>query len=589
MSEEARLQTHPQTRFISVLLFLLIVLSALAVAQPQPKVQPVKLPDTVLGRRLDEFVTRAQAFGFTGGVLLSRNGRVVFEKGCGLADRSRHIPVTAETAFDIGSNTKDFTKMAILQLADQGKVRLDDPIARYFPGVPPDKTSITISQLMNHTAGLPLYSGPDDEVVTRDEFLKRLFAAKLISEPGKEENYSNPGYSLLAAVIEKATGQSYEQYVSEHIFKPAGMAETGYALPKWKPGQLVHSYSEGQDLGSTFDYPHAPDGPYWNLRGNGGTLATLADMYKFHLALAGDKLLGKESRDRLFSQTSPIVLVGGNGIHYFVYHRDPDAGLAVLVASTDAGMRAMDMDRALVAIAEGRDVDLPPKVTPLAPGGIDQFAGVYALPSGAKFTIAALKDRLAVVAYGQEATSLLAGVGPEAAAEAERLNARALAIAGASSRGDYGPLAEAFGGRMPPGELKARNDSVRQQREKRLGAFKGIKVLGTVPGQGPRGRRTTMGPAESTTIVEFEHERGSAYSRFLWGEGGLVGVRAFEAPPATEFLPVSTTEFASYSLASGAGTRISFTVDSSGRATGLSFGSGDKRVSADRVRQARAR
>jgi CubicO group peptidase (beta-lactamase class C family) len=543
------------------------------------------LPANKLRVYLDEFVSRAEGFGFAGGVLFAKDGEVVLERGCGLADRARGIPVSSGTAFDIGSNTKDFTKMAVLQLADAGKLKLDDPLAKFFDGVPPDKAAITVAQLMNHTAGFPLYSGPDDEVLTRDDFLKRILAAKLVAEPGREENYSNPGYSLLAAIIEKVTGGSWERYASEHIFKPAGMTETGYALPKWKPGQIAHAYQDGRDTGSTFDYPHAADGPYWNLRGNGGTLSTLGDMYKFHLALAGEKLLKKESKEKLFPQSAPVALVGGNGVHFFIYHRDPAAGLAVLVASTDAAMRAMDMDRALAAIARGGEIALPPAVVNLVPEAVDKLAGTYELPSGGKFTITSLKDRLAVVADGQEATGLLAGLGPEGAAVAEAFNARALAIADASARGDYGPLAEAFGGRVDPGELKARNEKIRQEREARLGAFKGVRVMGTVPATQPRGPRRTMAPGETVTVVALEYERGTAYARLVWGEEGLVGRDPdLSAPPATEFRPVSETGFASYSLAAGSGNEIRFELGPDGQVAGLSFGEGALRAIARLIR-----
>lgn len=551
---------------------------------PPPPPPPAPLPDEKLRPLLDEFVKRAEAFGFTGSVLVSRGGKVLLDRGCGLADRARGIPVTASTAFDIGSNTKDFTKMVILQLADAGKLRLADPLSKYFDGVPPDKAAITIAQLLIHTAGLPLYSGRDDEVLTRDDFLKRIFAAKLIAEPGREENYSNPGYSLLAAIIEKVTGGPYEQYVSAHILEPAGMTETGYALPKWKPGQIAHAYSEGEDTGSTFDYPHAADGPYWNLRGNGGTLATLADMYKFHLALAGDKLLGQASKERLFPQAEPVVLVGGNGVHFFCYHRDPAAGLAILVASTDASMTAMDMDRALAAIATGRPFVLPPEVVKPAAGALDRFAGTYTLPSGGKFTVASLKDRLTIVADGQDATSLLAGVGPESAAEAERLNAAAAALAEASARGDSAPLAAAFGGRVSHDVLKARVEKMRQEREARLGAFKGVRVLGSVPAAAPPGPRRTMEPGESVTVVALEYERGTVYTRFVWGGEGLVGRDPdLPAPPATEFRAVSASRFASYSLATGSGNEVGFEIDPPGRVTGLSFGIGAMRTIAKRV------
>ncbi len=549
---------------------------------PPPPPPPAPPSDEKFRAFADEFLTRAQAFGFTGGVLVSRHGKVVLERSCGLADRAGNVPITASTAFDIGSNTKDFTKMAVLQLADAGKLRLDDPIAKYLDGVPPDKSAITVAMLMGHTAGFPMYSGPDEEAVTRADFLKRILAAPLIAEPGRDENYSNPGYSLLAAIIEKVTGGSWEEYVAANILKPAGMTETGYALPKWKPGRIAHAYRAGRDTGSTFDYPHAPDGPYWNLRGNGGTLSTLGDMYKFHLALAGDKLLKKESKERLFPQAEPVVLVGGNGVHFFCYHREPSAGLAILVASTDESATAMDMDRALAAIALGRPVALPPEV--VAPVALDRFAGTYALPSGAKFIVASLKDRLAIFADGQDATGLLAGLGPESAAEAGRLNAAAAALAEATARGDSGPLAAAFGGRVKPAEIKARVEKMRQERESRLGAFKGVRVLGSVPAPPPAGPRRRVEPGESVSVVALEYERGTAYTRFVWVGEGLVG-RDPDLPalPATEFRPVSASRFASYNLAAGSGTELGFELDDAGRVTGLSFGTDAMRTIAKRV------
>ena len=557
-----------------------------APAPPQGQLPPPPAPpsDEKFRAFADEFLTRAQAFGFTGGVLVSRQGKVLLERGCGLADRARGVPIAASTAFDIGSNTKDFTKMAVLQLADAGRLRLDDPIAKYLDGVPPDKSAVTVAMLVDHTAGFPLYSGPDDEAVTRADFLKRILAAPLIAEPGRAQNYSNPGYSLLAAIIEKVTGGSWEEYVAAHILKPAGMTETGYALPKWKPGQVAHAYEDGRDTGSTLDYPHAADGPYWNLRGNGGTLATLGDMYKFHLALAGETLLKKESKERLFPQSQPVVLVGGNGVHFFSYHRDPDAGLAILVASTDASATAMDMDRALAAIALGRPVALPPEVIKPAAGALDKFAGTYTLPSGAKFTVASLKDRLSIAADGQEATSLLAGIGPEWAAEAERLNAASASLAEAIARGDSAPLAAAFGGRASPGEIKARVEKMRQEREARLGAFKGVRVLGSVPAGAPPGPRRTMEPAESATVVALEYERGTAYTRFAWSGEGLIGRDPdLKAAPATAFRPVSASRFASYNLAAGSGTEVGFELDGAGRVTGLSFGTDAMRTIAKRA------
>lgn len=455
--------------------------------------------------------------------------------------------------------------------------------------MPPDKAGITIGQLLEHTAGLKLYSGPDEEAVSRDEFLKRMFESQLVAKPGTEMKYSNPGYSLLAAVIEKISGQSYEAFVNEHIFKPAGMSQTGYVLPKWKPGQIAHSYSGGQDRGSTFDYPHAPEGPYWNLRGNGGTLSTLGDMYRFYLALEGDALLSQESKARLFPQDKPLTLVGGDGIHYFVYYREPALGLAVFIASTDAGMRAMDLERTIVPIVKGRDVPPPPRVVKLAPGVSAKYAGGYRLTSGARLIVTVDGDGLALVSEGQEAISLLMGDGPDATARLQELNARSMAIVDAAAKGDYGPLSKALGPQLPLPleEIQKREDTVRKQRTEAFGALQGTYVLGTVLQAASRGPRTTMSPVDATTIIRYDFERGSAYTLFMWGGGSLVGIRPQPAPPAIAFLPQSQTTFASYDLSTGRTSEIGFSLDPAGRVTGLKILSSPNPVEAKRAGEPR--
>ncbi len=255
--------------------------------------------------KIADFLANLEPYGFSGGVLVAKNSEIVVSRGLGFADREHKIPCTEDTAFDIGSNTKDFTKIAILQLAERGKLKLSDTVGQYFPPAPPDKAPITIEQVMTHTAGFPEYTGDDTEMISRDEMLARLFNRPLISTPGQEMNYSNPGYSLLAAIVEKISGDSYEKFVYLNIFKPAGMEHTGYVRPEWKSGQIAHAYENSHDQGSTLDYPHLPDGPTWNLRGNGGTLSTLPDMYRFHLALEGNLLLSDASKVKLFPQDRP--------------------------------------------------------------------------------------------------------------------------------------------------------------------------------------------------------------------------------------------------------------------------------------------
>ena len=223
---------------------------------------------------LNEYGERIAKLGFTGAAMAAKGEKILFERGFGMADRAEKIPNTGETVFNIGSNTKDFTAVAILQMEAAGKLSLEDSITKYFKDVPQDKAEITILELLKHTAGMEEYSGPggagDYEPVLRDEFLKRELNSKLISKPGDEKNYSNAGYSLLAAIIELISGKSYDAYVDENIFQPLQMTHTGFVIPHWKPDEIAHGYQDGEDWGTVPGHPHAADGAYWNLRGNGG-------------------------------------------------------------------------------------------------------------------------------------------------------------------------------------------------------------------------------------------------------------------------------------------------------------------------------
>ena len=528
-------------------IFVLSALSLLNSAAAQNPATPAR------PAQIDEYLSRLVGFGFSGGVLVARDGQVLIEKGYGAADRKRNLPITKETAFDIGSNTKDFTKMAILQLAEKKKLSLDDAITRFFEQVPEDKAAITVSQLVDHTAGLGMYSGRDEEKVTREEFLRRVLSAPLISAPGKQESYSNPGYGLLAAIVEKVSGQSYEQYLDEHIFKPAGMMTTGYLIPRWQDGQLAHSYSNGEDRGSTFDVPHLSDGISWSLRGAGGTLSTLGDMYRFHLALEGERLLSKSFKARLFSMDSAMSLVGGNGVHYFVYLREPADRVAILIASTDAGLRATEIDRNILSLVKGKDVALPPPTAKLDPVLAAKLAGSYKLPSGAELNVAVRGDHLFVSSANQEGFTLLAGARRGTPEQMNRMSTQVMAMLEASAKGDHALLHKAFDGAIPFEKFKQRQEALWQRRKEQFGQFKGLTILGTVPGQG-----------KYVTTARLEFERGVDYAQFMWGGGVLRGILPSSPAPGTRFFPQSATEFVNFEPMSGESTRLSFKPDEKG-------------------------
>jgi len=169
-----------------------------------------------LGDKLDVHLKRATSDGFAGAVLVVKDGQVILSKGYVMANRERKIPVTVDTVFDIGSLVKQFTAAAILKLEMNGKLRVTDPISKYFKNVPPDKATMTIHHLLTHTAGFDAAIGGDYEVISRDEYIKRAFNAKLVSAPGKKYKYSNVGRRLL--LIDRLL--LYPKRLTQALFTP---------------------------------------------------------------------------------------------------------------------------------------------------------------------------------------------------------------------------------------------------------------------------------------------------------------------------------------------------------------------------------
>ena len=317
----------------------LLALTTACAAQPSIN-SDAQLVSSPLGARLDSVLSKAATEGFSGVALVEKNGDIVLRKGYGMANRARGIPMSASTVVQIGSNTKDFTAVAILQLMELGKLSLDDSIGKYFRSVPPDKQAVTIRQLLNHRAGFPQHIGSDFDSVTREDEIRKALATPLKFPPGQGRGYSNTGYSLLGAIIEQVSGKSYDEYVRDEILVPAGLRETGFLLPRFDMRRLAHGYSADEDRGTMLSKPHASDGPNWNLRANGGMLSTVSDMHRFYTVLAGDKLLKPATRDLMFPPGDPVMLAGSDLVNYFLFNREPQAGVTIILASNNASLNA---------------------------------------------------------------------------------------------------------------------------------------------------------------------------------------------------------------------------------------------------------
>ena len=251
----------------------------------------------------------------SGTLVAARDGKMLHCQGFGLADRERRVAAGCDTVYDTMSMTKQFTAAAILKLEMMGRLRVSDPITNHIAPVPKDKREITVHHLLTHTSGLIEALGGDYEPVSRTRMLARALQSRLRSHPGDEYHYSNAGYSVLAAIVEEVSGMGYEEFLAKHLFAPAGMTQTGYVLPKWRPGQVAVEYdARGRPHGRPFQHRWADTGPYWNLRGNGGLLSTARDMFRWHVALRRGKVLSRSARKKLF--TAHVPEEPGGGSHY---------------------------------------------------------------------------------------------------------------------------------------------------------------------------------------------------------------------------------------------------------------------------------
>jgi CubicO group peptidase (beta-lactamase class C family) len=277
----------------------LVVLLGIAACSPAPPEEP---RDSV-----PDFLARTVPEGPSGTLIAARGDRIVHCAGFGTADREARIAATCDTVYDVMSITKQFTAAAVLKLEMLGRLRVTDPIGTHVGPVPADKREITLHHLLTHTAGLPEGVGDDYEAVSREAMLRAALASRLVSAPGAEFHYSNAGYSVLAAIIEEVSGLGYEQFLAAHLFTPAGMTSTGYRLPRWERHQVAVEYdAEGESRGRPDEHPWAADGPYWNLRGNGGMLSTARDMFRWHRALATDAVLSASAREALFAPHAQV-------------------------------------------------------------------------------------------------------------------------------------------------------------------------------------------------------------------------------------------------------------------------------------------
>jgi D-alanyl-D-alanine carboxypeptidase len=258
------------------------------------------------------------AVQFSGTALVAHNGKTVFEQAYGLADRARKTPNHLDTQFRIGSMNKMFTAVAIMQLVQSGKIQLTDPLSKFLPDYANKDLAakVTIHHLLTHTGGTGDFFGPEFdahrlELKTLNDYLKLYEKRPLQFEPGSKWEYSNFGFLLLGVVIEKVTGQSYYDYLREHVFKPAGMTSTDSAPENETVARRSIGYMKENPDSSWM--PNTDTLPYRGTSAGGG-YSTVGDLMRFALAVENSKLLDAEHTKLLL--TGKVDRPGGGKYAY---------------------------------------------------------------------------------------------------------------------------------------------------------------------------------------------------------------------------------------------------------------------------------
>ena len=363
-------------------------------------------------------------------VIVVKDGKKVLRKAYGAANLDTKILLTPGTVLRLGSITKQFTAVAILILADEGKLALNDPITRFFPDYPTGGKVITVEHLLTHTSGIPSFTGKPDYVanMTKDVRVGQMIDSfkndPLEFEPGTEHRYNNSGYFLLGAIIEKVSGLSYASFLEQRIFTPLGMKDTAYEGSERSKARRAAGYS-AKEKGYGPSAPLSMSQPY----AAGALVSTVDDLAKWDAAIAAGKLLKPASWKLAFTpymltpeksadygygwhvgtlQGAPVIDHGGgiNGFRTYALRLPEQKIFVAVLANADSGTADPGvLAKKAAALAMGKPF-MEPKEIALDAKALDAFAGVYDIDGKEQRTFTSHDGKL-MMARGERSPAAL--------------------------------------------------------------------------------------------------------------------------------------------------------------------------------------
>jgi len=287
----------------------IVAASILCIAPPA-----IAAPDAAtLTAKLDAYIAKDVPAAEVPGVAIAilRGGDILVAKGYGLANVEHNIPVTPDTIFQLGSVGKMFTAAAVMTQVEQGKIRVDDPIVKFFPDAPASWKDVTVHQLLTHTAGIPEF-GQDFNFrsdYSDDELVKIIGSKPLTFAPGQRWKYSNPGYELLGFLVKKATGRSYLDVLDAEVFKPLGM-KTARGI---SDADIVMHRSAGYKFADGKLQNQDWVSPTMNSTADGSLYASLNDMIAWARGVERGNVLSAASWKQVYT---PVRLNSGKTYPY---------------------------------------------------------------------------------------------------------------------------------------------------------------------------------------------------------------------------------------------------------------------------------
>lgn len=269
------------------------------------RLQAENVPIKKLAKKIDFFLEKTYPANEPGAAVLAvKDGKIILRKGYGMANLELGIPIKPEMVYCIGSLTKQFTSAAIMKLAEEGKVSITDDIKKYLPDYPTHGHKITIHHLLNHTSGIKSYTDIPGmfslmrKDLTPKELIDFFKNQPMDFAPGERFLYSNSGYILLGAIIEKVSGKSYEAYIDDNIFKPLGMSNSYYGSNTRIIPHRVSGYEKGKNEITNASYLSMTI-PY----AGGSLLSTVDDLHRWYQALEAGKVLSQKSLEQMYTPT----------------------------------------------------------------------------------------------------------------------------------------------------------------------------------------------------------------------------------------------------------------------------------------------